>query len=221
MNKIVVFGNQKGGVGKTTLCTLFANYLASLDKKVLVVDADSQQTISEKRKADINKYGDGRFKYQVQDFDISDGKKVEGLMKYLARQDCITLIDAPGNLSLQGLVPLFSKADCIVCPYQYEVTSVNSTVTFIVFVEKLRQHIEDMKTRFIFVPNRVEVSVGKKEEIELWKDTDKAFSEYGTVTKMVKKRAEMQRYNTIGINDGLKKELVPILDQIYKSIINE
>ena len=52
---VITFGNQKGGVGKTTLCTLFANYLASIGKKTLVVDCDNQQTITEKRKADKKK----------------------------------------------------------------------------------------------------------------------------------------------------------------------
>ena len=49
-NRIVLFANQKGGVGKTTLCGLFANYL-SVEKEVplLVIDADPQQTFSGRR----------------------------------------------------------------------------------------------------------------------------------------------------------------------------
>ena len=53
MNKIFIFANQKGGVGKTTLCTLFANYLVAKNIPVLVIDCDGQQTIFEKRKVDI------------------------------------------------------------------------------------------------------------------------------------------------------------------------
>ena len=52
-NIIITFANQKGGVGKTTLCTLFANYLVAHQKKVLVIDCDVQQTISFRRKADL------------------------------------------------------------------------------------------------------------------------------------------------------------------------
>ena len=33
-NHKIVFANQKGGVGKSTLCMLFANYLASKNKPV-------------------------------------------------------------------------------------------------------------------------------------------------------------------------------------------
>ena len=40
MAKIIMFGNQKGGIGKSTLTILTANTLASpeFDYKVLVID---------------------------------------------------------------------------------------------------------------------------------------------------------------------------------------
>ena len=52
-NKIIVFANQKGGVGKTTICTLFANYLAQKNKDVLVIDADLQKSIFTQREMDV------------------------------------------------------------------------------------------------------------------------------------------------------------------------
>ena len=40
-NKILLFANQKGGVGKTTLCGLFANYLAVNQRVPLLVRCGS------------------------------------------------------------------------------------------------------------------------------------------------------------------------------------
>ena len=37
---IITFANQKGGVGKTTLCALFASYLVSKGHSVAVFDTD-------------------------------------------------------------------------------------------------------------------------------------------------------------------------------------
>ena len=82
---VITFGTQKGGVGKTTLCTLFANYLASIGKKTLVVDCDNQQTITEKRKADKKKYTDAKFLYNVQSFNISNVEHVQNLMANLRK----------------------------------------------------------------------------------------------------------------------------------------
>ncbi len=46
MGKIVLYTNVKGGVGKTTLCGIFATYLANSGRTVAVVDADLQQSLS-------------------------------------------------------------------------------------------------------------------------------------------------------------------------------
>ncbi len=44
--RIVIFSNQKGGVGKTTLTRELGIYLASLDRKVLLVDCDPQGNLT-------------------------------------------------------------------------------------------------------------------------------------------------------------------------------
>ena len=46
MAKIISFANQKGGVGKSTLCIQTAFYLADKNKKVLVLDMDAQGNTS-------------------------------------------------------------------------------------------------------------------------------------------------------------------------------
>ncbi len=38
MSTIISFANQKGGVGKTTLCTTFANYLLEKGEQLLILD---------------------------------------------------------------------------------------------------------------------------------------------------------------------------------------
>ena len=56
-NVIIVFANQKGGVGKSTLCLLLANYLVYWKKDVCVIDTDLQQSASLQRQIDEQQFG--------------------------------------------------------------------------------------------------------------------------------------------------------------------
>ena len=46
MTKIIIFANQKGGVGKTTTCREIGIYFGSIGKKILFIDADPQGNLT-------------------------------------------------------------------------------------------------------------------------------------------------------------------------------
>ncbi len=194
-NRIVVFANQKGGVGKSTLCILFANYLAYKHKPVCIIDTDLQKTISMQRKKDEQMFEDEE-PYEVQDFDVTDPDTMQQLMESAKQVDGYVLFDSPGNVSEDGLVPMFTNADFIVCPYEYEDKTLDSTGTFVQVINALRQQNPDMAANLFFVPNRIDARIGTSEENRMWRQTDQIFKKLGSVTPRIASRATLKRINT-------------------------
>ena len=76
-NRIVLFSNIKGGVGKTTLCALFASYLAEKGIPVFAMDADLQASLYRHRQREKNVDPDTSAPWAVEMLNTSDGKKLE------------------------------------------------------------------------------------------------------------------------------------------------
>lgn len=194
-NRIIVFANQKGGVGKSTLCILAANYLHYWKRNVCIIDTDLQQSASMQREIDKQTLG-GVPPYSIQSFVISDPDIMEMVMASAEEFDGYVLIDAPGNIQDDGLAMVLTRADYIVCPYEYETKSLISTQTFVGVAEQLRQLNPSMTAKLFLVPNRVDVRIGTKDEWLAWEAKESELAQHGIVAPRVGYRMQMRRVNT-------------------------
>ena len=175
----MTFANQKGGVGKTTLCLSFANYLLTKGVRVAVVDCDFQQSIAKARAKDLRKYGEEGTPYDVFSSDINDRSAMIDLIGRMHNNANVevSVVDVPGSLKAPGLVPLFVNSDIIVVPFHYDRITIASTAGFLYMLSKLKEKMGGkMTTRIVMIPNIHDGRVGKRSELILWDETRDTFS---------------------------------------------
>lgn len=220
---IVTFANQKGGVGKTSLCVTFANYLVMKGVRVVVIDCDFQHSILKCRKADLKHYGEELIPYEVWSHEPKSSEAMITLIEKLHNDPGIdvVLMDSPGSLKADGLVPMFVNSDIIAVPFHYDLVTVPSTASFLMFLDRLRKAVGSrMKARLFIIPNLHDNRVGKRTELLLWDNTRDTFSNYGYVTSKIPRRADLQRFSTIAGLDLAQAAVTPVFDKIYDSIFD-
>ena len=191
MNKFILFSNIKGGVGKTTLCAHFTEYLAEQEFPVAAVDADLQASLSRHRERDVKEDPERPIPWEVIKLNTFEKDKVESVVKKLKKVDGIIVVDCPGNLNDNNLSVLFEAADLIVVPMAFDVDTIDATGIFVNVVKKRS------KAKLLFLPNRINVSEGKAKELEMRDKTIKDLNRIGKVLPRIKQSVIIKRYTTI------------------------
>ena len=93
MGKIIALANQKGGVGKTTTTMNLGASLATLEKNVLIVDADPQANASSGLGVDIKEVECSLYECIINKADVRDAI-------YTTDIDCLDII--PSHIDLVG-----------------------------------------------------------------------------------------------------------------------
>ena len=212
MNKFFLFSNIKGGVGKTTLSAHFTEYLAEHEYPVAAVDADLQASLSRHRERDVKEDPKRPLPWEVIKLNTFDGEKVKAVVKKLKQVDGIIVVDCPGNLNDNNLSILFEAADFIVIPMAFDIDTIDATNIFINVVKKRS------KAKLLFLPNRINVSEGRAQDLIIQEKNIKDLNKVGKVMPRIKQSVVIKRYTTIYPLDMYQ---YMALEEPFEAIIKE
>jgi chromosome partitioning protein len=204
---VILIGNQKAG--KSTLALLLANYLtAAHQRKVTVLDMDYQQSIS-------SKYEKARVLENQPPYEViaADLTHFPMLLQVLTRNPTETVvIDLPGKMDDDRLIPVILSGDLILCPFNYDAFSVDSTLLFAMVAGKINN-----RAPIVFVPNRIKSNV----RYDTRQQVDAVLAKFGTVSPPIADRIDFQRVDTLHTPAIVLPVVLPLLDLIYATHINK
>ncbi|WP_286145284.1 ParA family protein [Bacteroides caecimuris] len=224
-SKIIVVANQKGGVGKSSICMSLANYLTRELKFRVggIIDTDPQLSVFRRRISDKErtKGTPDTPAYEVSSFDLSNYAKIPDLAQDLRKTGMIYIFDTPGLLKHQGIVALLAIADVIIIPFNFDTLTLASTIQFLVLWNNLKSSMKQdqsivLETKLFFIPVMIDNRIGTATEVELWQDVRKHYSQMGVITPPIGYYADMKRCNTIMLN---QKQLKVVQDA-YQTLVD-
>jgi chromosome partitioning protein len=160
MGKIIVFGNQKGGVGKTTLTAMAATALAQapFKRSVFVADVDRQQSLIRRRLGDIQEEN------TIPPYPL-EYKTIKQLLNEIESLDNnydLIFIDAPGKLDMdlpaeeQEISKVLLLADFVFIPVVPGNYAMDATIDFLKIALKVKANRPNRDLQIIGLVNMAE-----------------------------------------------------------------
>lgn len=202
MNRIILFTNIKGGVGKTSTCALFAQYLYESGYPVMALDADIQASLSRHRERELAANPDVAVSWDVSTIDTTDRQSLQSSIEEAKKFEGIVLIDMPGTLNASNLDLLYQAADLAVVPISYDFDTIDATGIFI----KVIKRVKDIQ--LVFLPNRINSTENRADEMKQREETVKILGRIGKVTPRIKQSVVIKRYSTVSPLDKYQKAAV-------------
>lgn len=214
MNKIILFCNLKGGVGKTTLCGLFSQYAYSMGLPIVVLDADIQQSLFRHRQRELSEHSLESAPWQLQPLNTATPEYVKSVMERLKQIPSLVIIDCPGNINDPALQYIYKAADIAVIPTRYDSDNLDATNLFAnVFQKASPAHI-------VFIPNNIVIIEERREEVLLARECAyDMLGKYGIITPRIKQSVVVKCYSTLLPLSSYQRNAVkfsfdPIIDMI-------
>jgi cellulose biosynthesis protein BcsQ len=163
--KVIMFGNKKGGVGKTTHTIHTAGILSHYGHRVLVIDQDTQQSVF----ANYNRRKRAGEKSPAYDYHYQWEPLTQERIQELGEGYDFILIDSPpgtedgstGRVEIRKSTPqAFLVSDLVVMPFKMGSNDVDSGLSY---VNYFRRHYERQvkipgkSARAIVVPNDLRI----------------------------------------------------------------
>jgi cellulose biosynthesis protein BcsQ len=226
--KLISFGNMKGGVGKSTLTSVLANYIFNKQEQTVVVcDCDDKQTsLVKERETDIELGNDPEDLYQILSIKSADFEK-----QYIDMIDGnvdICLLDLPGNLMQKGVIQSYFHADIIIIPTSLSKKDFDSSLAFFneysTTLEPLRLKNNLPPIKFYGVLNKVEkTSLEYKEFVKIKNELPFHFLDtvlsYAPVT-FQRNASTVNDFSLIKKTKGVEKDIVKEFCEELMSLIN-
>jgi cellulose biosynthesis protein BcsQ len=141
MSKIIIFGNQKGGVGKSTITTLCANALSQppFNLNICIIDNDRQKSIVEARNYDLEDL-EGEAPYDVLDLDL---EQLQQQIHQLDQEYDLIFIDTAGRLDIkldiqqQEITKALMYADYLFIPFRAGNFNLDASLEYLKMVVQL------------------------------------------------------------------------------------
>ena len=210
---IILFSNIKGGVGKTSTCALFGEYLHEKGYSLKVLDADIQASLSRHRDRELAANPAAIVPWEVISIDASDRHGLLSAIDDAKNFPGIVLVDMPGTVNAANLDLLYKAADMAVIPISYDFDTIDATG---IFINVIRGVVKDLS--LVFLPNRINTTENRADEMKQREETVKILGRIGKVTPRIKQSVVIKRYSTVYPLDKYQKAAV---EHAFDAIIQQ